>query len=92
MDARPSGVVATQIPATSATTRHATVTPTDHHRIRYKAAGRDTVRNRTTSRHAGSCAPAMRVRALPRRTERREMSTGSGATDRTVDRCVATAW
>ncbi|CPU66945.1 Uncharacterised protein [Mycobacteroides abscessus] len=34
MEARPSGVVATQTPATSATRRHAAVTPTDHHRIR----------------------------------------------------------
>ncbi|CPU66944.1 Uncharacterised protein [Mycobacteroides abscessus] len=50
------------------------------------------MRNRTTSRHAGSCAPAMRVRARPRSTDRREMSTGSGATERTVDRCVATDW
>jgi hypothetical protein len=84
--------VATHAPASTATTTHTTVTATVHQRIRYRAAGSDATTNRVTSDQAGSCAPAMLLRARPSRSDSRATVTASGAEERMVDRSVATAW
>ena len=91
-DACTSGLLTTYQPASTITSRLATVTAVTHQRIRYSAAGHDTVTKRPTSRQADSPLPVSRPRARATRVDRRPTSTGSGAADRTCDRCVAVRW
>jgi hypothetical protein len=84
-----SGLPAVQNPATTATSRHAALTATDHHRIRYSAAGIVREKNRSTCCQLRSCGLAIRARARTSTTDRCDTSAGSGAVERSTERWVA---
>jgi len=79
-------------PATTETTRNPAITPTVHHRTRWKASGRVTRKKRSTSCTLSERVPVRRLRASASTVDRRETSAGSGAWVRTTDRWPAVAW
>jgi hypothetical protein len=87
-----SGVAVIHAPSAALTARNATATATHQGAQRYTAAGKRRVKNSATSRRAGVCAPVTAARARATSVDRRPTSAGSGAADRTVDRCVAARW
>ena len=92
-DRRPHlGVTATHAPTTQPTRLNATPTATHQRQVRYTAAGKDTVKKRASSRHAGTGAPLTAERARATSVDSLATRAGSGELDRTTDRCVAVRW
>jgi hypothetical protein len=63
-----------------------------HRRVLYNAAGKVSVKKPPRSDHATDLVPAKRVLARASNEDRYVTRLGSGADERTTDRCVATRW